>query len=341
MELEFGLCLPIFSGAHDSHPRTPLLEKVQWDNIVKAVKKAERLGFSSIWVADHLMLGYKDEILECWSTLSALSSITKRMRLGTIHISNLFRNPALLAKMVATLDYISKGRIDFFLDAGHKGSLREAKSYGYTWPDDKMRVEMLVESIEIIKELWKGKEVNYEGKYYKISGAICRPIPLQKPNPPLWIGTIGGEKLAEGIGVDELIMEVIAKHADVWNNTPASVDYCGKKIAELKAVCSKVGRKFEDIKLSIENQILIGKSEDKLIRLIEELKKKNPKQYYYQDMKSVKDTYIIGTPDECIKKIKEYRSLEINKFLLWFMDMPSLEGLELFANEVMPQLLKR
>lgn len=339
--MEFGVSLPIFGGSNDSHPRTPMLDKPDWKMILRIVRSAEKLGFDSIWVADHLMLGNEDQILECWVTLSALSTKTKKLRLGTIHICNIFRNPALLAKMAATLDLISDGRLEFFIEAGHLGSTREAKAYGFNWPDNKTRAEILDESIQIIKELWTGEPVTFEGKYFKIEEAVCRPRPKQTPHPPVWIGTIGGEQWTQNLGMDQIMLSLIVKHADVWNNTPASVEYCAEKISQLRNACLQQNRDPNTLKLSLETQVLLSKTQRKLEEKFKQLLERNPKKLYYANQQYTNAVYLVGTPNQCVEKIRAYQRLGIDKFLLWFVDLPSEDGLELFAQEIIPSFKRK
>lgn len=336
--LEFGVCLPIFAGAGDAHPRTPMLEQADWRLVSETAREAERLGYHSVWVADHLMLGLRDEILECWTVLSALAAMTNKMRLGTIHICNLFRNPALLAKMAATLDSISGGRLDLFVEAGHRGSIGEATAYGYSWAPDEVRAEMLVEAIQVIKALWTGGRVSFDGKYYRIKDAVCRPRPTQSPHPPIWIGTISGEPFTEELGMDDRVIDIVARYADVWNNTPGSVEHCRAKIDQLRSACRSAGRDFGELRLSLETQVLITKKNEDFL---ERIKRLNPEMRFYRDASILKKIYVIGTPDECAERIREYAELGITIFTLWFMDYPSFDGLEAFSAEVIPRLSRR
>ena len=141
-------------------------------------------------------------ILECWSTLSALSTVTKKIRLGTMVTCNSFRNPALLAKMAATLDNISNGRLELGIGAGIQKNEHDA--YGFPFLSAKDMVERLSEAVEIIKKLWTENEVSYRGKHYLLKNAVCEPKPLQNPHLPIVIG--GGR--------EKLTLKVTARHAE-------------------------------------------------------------------------------------------------------------------------------
>src|SRR6266508_1938752 len=185
-------------------------EVQRYEDIVSTVKKCERLGFDSIWFKDNLLPCLQsyikdsnnntvatgesdnDPMLECWTTLSSLAPITHRIGLGTILVNSYRTPPSLLAKMVSTLDIISNGRLEFGLSAGWYK--REFEAYGFDFPKASARVEMLEESIKIIKiMLIEISPVSFSGKYFTVNGAICNPKPIQTPYPLLWIGG-GGER---------------------------------------------------------------------------------------------------------------------------------------------------
>ena len=126
--MRFGFALPIFANPGVPDFRTPNFEELDWEAVETGVHEAERLGFDSVWVADHLFLGRDGAILEGWTTISALAGLTSNMRLGTIHLGNEFRHPPLVAKMAATLDVVSRGRLEFFVDPGWRE--REHVAYG-------------------------------------------------------------------------------------------------------------------------------------------------------------------------------------------------------------------
>src|SRR5215204_4508930 len=194
-------------------------EGQRFEDIVSTVKECERRGFDSIWLKDNFLPWLQsyvkdgkntvatcesdnDVVLECWTTPSSLAPITQRIRLGAILVNSYRTPPSLLAKMVSTLDIISRGRVEFGLSAGWYR--REFEAYGFDFLKASARVEMLEESIKIIKMmLIENSPVSFSGKYFKVNGAICNPKPIQKPYPPLWIG-----------GSGKRTIEIAAKHAD-------------------------------------------------------------------------------------------------------------------------------
>ena len=186
MNLKFGIRIP-----NVVLPRYfPMYKKLDYKSLVDYAIESELLGYDSIWVNDHLIFG--SGILECWTTLSSLVPITERVRLGTLVLCNNFRFPSVVAKMAATLDYISNGRLEFGIGAGWNEE--EHRAYGIPFPNPAERVERLREAIEIIKRMWTEKAPYYNGRYYRMEGAVCEPKPLQNPHPSITIGG-AGEKL--------------------------------------------------------------------------------------------------------------------------------------------------
>ena len=199
--------LPIFAGA--SALNFDLNVKV----LKETIKLSERLGFESLWVPDHLNLGHRGEILEAWTFLAAASQTCDRMHLGALVLCVSHRSPALVAKMAATLDALSDGRLELGLGVGWRGS--EQLSYGLPWnPSVRVRDQQLVEAIEIIKGMWANERFSYVGRYFTVVDAVCFPKPVQKPHPKIWIGGAG----------EKLVLRSVAKYADGWNIGRVSPD---------------------------------------------------------------------------------------------------------------------
>ncbi|BBY22852.1 hypothetical protein MSTO_30570 [Mycobacterium stomatepiae] len=179
-------------------------------DMVRVSQAAERYGFDSIWTCDHfLTLSPEDYVkdagihgagndgeavdeprslplLEGWTALTALARDTTALRLGTSVLCNSYRYPSVLAKMAATLDVISEGRLDLGLGAGW--FQQEFDAYGIPFAPAGDRVSALAESLEVLKEVWTQTNPTYSGRFYTLEGAVCDPKPLQRPHPPLWVG---------------------------------------------------------------------------------------------------------------------------------------------------------
>lgn len=345
--MRFGICVPTFANPGVPYFRTPNLEQLEWQPAVELVLDAERLGFDSFWVGDHMFLGRDGAILEGWTTLSALAALTKTMRFGPIHFGNGFHHAPLVAKAAATLDLISGGRLEFFIDPGWRE--REFLSYGFPWESElDVRVARLAEAIELTKELWSGKPVTFSGRFYELDGAICEPTPVQAGGPPIWLGE----------ALDEASLQLIASAADVWNSIPASPRLLAAKIARVDEACERHGRDASTLRKTLEQQFLVyedKRNADRLFERFAELRRRypsgeamedvmaflrviNPQLESYSRAEDFYDEFVIGTPDEVAARLHEYRELGIDEVMGWFMDFPERESLELFASAVMPQL---
>ncbi|MDR0372202.1 MAG: TIGR03560 family F420-dependent LLM class oxidoreductase [Nitrososphaerota archaeon] len=280
------------------------------------VLECERLGYDSIWLDDHLMYG-NTPILECWTTLSALAATTSKIRLGIMVTCNTHRNPALVAKAMATMDVISDGRLEFGIGAGVQEAEHEA--YGFSFPPPSVRIAQLEEAIEVIRRLWVYPKASYQGKYYTLKDAVCEPKPKQKPHPPIIVGG-GGEKYT---------LKVAAKYADRfdWGFLP-SIEVYKHKLSILKRNCELIGRDFRQIELSCwpSGQILIAADQRMLKEKIAKYKPANA------SLEEFKQYTLIGTAKECIRGFQAYIDLGVTYFLLYFADLPSVDGLRLFKD---------
>ncbi len=316
-KVNFGVFLPFYAFEFGEKNTSPLFNRVR-----DVVLECERLGYHSVWLDDHLMFG-KRPILECWTTLATLSSLTTRIRLGTMVLCSSFRNPALLAKMTATLDVISGGRLEFGIGAGVQKE--EHIAYGIPFPEARIRIERMKEAVEIIKKMWTEEKASYKGKHYEINEAICEPKPVQKPHPPITIGG-GGEKLT---------LKVTAQYADRYDfGYLPSLELYKHKLEVLENYCRAVGRDPQEIEKSCwpGGQVLIARDQKELG---EKLLQRKPKRVTIGDFEKLN---LVGTPDDCLKKLQPYADLGVTHFMLFFGDLPSLDGLRLFAGSVMKKM---
>jgi F420-dependent oxidoreductase-like protein len=315
-QVSFGAFLPFYSLA--KHNKKNKL----FDQLQDIILECENLGYHSIWLDDHLMFK-KMPILECWTSLAALSKITKKIRLGTMVTCNSYRNPALLAKMASTIDNISKGRLELGIGAGVQEN--EHISYGFSFPKPRIRIERLNESVEIIKKMWTENKVNYYGKYYKIKDASCEPKPVQKPHPPIIIGGAG----------EKLTLKVTAKHANRFDwGFLCSFDNYKHKLNVLAGCCKTVNRPFCDIKKSCWpfGRIFLRDNKKELKNKLSQWK---PKDVTLNDF--LKRNFL-GTPEECLTVLKKYMNLGVKHFMLFFGDLPNLKGLNLFAEKIIEEI---
>ena len=302
---------------------TPIQTGVDFEHIRKIVLTCEQLGYDSVWLNDHFFTSPyfyplpppSAPYYECWVTLSALATVTKKIRLGTLCTNVSFRNPALLAKMAACLDVITGGRLELALGAGW--FREEHAAYGIPFPRISERAEMLKEAVKIIRGMWSEEKFSYEGKHYAVEDAYCSPKPLQKPHPPICVGARGSRTM----------LRVVAECADHWNiQTPITPKKYQRKVQILERYCQEIQREPKTITRSLWAGTIIGKDEKDYARVVQELKPSHP---------SYLEGRIAGTPEQCIQTIRQYVTLGVTTFILYFTanELPSLKT---FARHVLP-----
>ncbi|MCW3984461.1 MAG: TIGR03560 family F420-dependent LLM class oxidoreductase [Candidatus Bathyarchaeota archaeon] len=309
--LKFGVFLP-FYAFQTQNP------KPYYEQLKKIVLTCEQLGYDSVWIDDHLMYN-NAQILECWTTLAALAASTQRIRLGTMVTCNAHRNPALLAKEAATLDVISEGRLEFGVGAGVQEA--EHTAYGFDFAKPSVRVAQLDEALDVITRLWTESKANYSGRYYTLKDAVCEPKPKQKPHPPITVGGAG----------EKHTLKVTAKHADRfdWGFIPSVEDYT-RKLAVLERHCRTVGRDFWAIERSCwpSGQIIVAADQKALDERVAKYKPAGT------SLEAFKKYTLVGTVDECEAALGVYVDLGVTHFMLYFADLPSTDGIELFSRAV-------
>jgi len=290
-----------------------------YSTLKKVVLECDRLGYDSIWVYDHLQFTY-GPTLESWTVLSALAEATHKIRIGPLVTCNAFRYPSLLAKMAATVDMISNGRLNFGIGAGWHED--EAVAYGIPFPKAGIRVEMLDEALSIIKRLWTEDEVTFKGKHYSVNKALCLPKPVQKPHPPVLVGG-GGDKM----------LRLIAKHANAWNSGFTSPEGFVEEIARLQKACDEVGRNPEEIENTFQSRIIIAERDEDALKRAEQWREERKGKPDDPDWKFA----IKGSPETCTEALKTYVDVGVTHFTLLFGDTVQLKPLQLFASKVMPE----
>ncbi len=336
-EICIGYCLPIFAAPGAGLFRTPGYRRLDAATTLQLGVTADRLGFDSLWVADHLFLGADDAILEGWTTLCTLAGATQQARLGMIHMAHFLRHPSMTAKMTATLDQLSGGRLIHFVDGGNRAE--EFEAYGLFWAEQMPdRVAHLVEEIQMTLSLWTQKgPVDYTGQHYHLRRARCEPKPVQTPHPPIWIGEI-----------DPDMLDACATYGQGWNSTPVTPDGMRQRLGSLSAACDRAGRNMDEITKSLEIQILIAEDMPALRDRLQQITALDPTGQTPPPLaaftagetdeipESLARTTLIGTPDMVAEQLQAYIDLGISHFMLWFLDAPDEAGMRQFADTVAP-----
>jgi F420-dependent oxidoreductase-like protein len=222
-------------------------QNTSWDDMLAVWREADDIDvFESGWTFDHFYPIFSDPTgpcLEGWVTLTALAQATRRLRLGTLVTGNIYRHPAVLANMAATLDIISGGRLELGLGAGWNEE--ECAAYGIDLPPLKERFDRFDEACEIIVSLLSNETTDFDGRHYRLREARCEPKPLQRPHPPLCIGGLGEKRT----------LRTVARFAQHWNLPGGGPDVFKQKRDVLAGHCAEVGRPLEEITTSVHLRV--------------------------------------------------------------------------------------
>lgn len=292
-----------------------------WEESKTAAQEFERLGYDSLWVCDHLYGVPRPQIpiLEAWTLLTALGAVTERAELGTLVTPPGFRNPALLAKIVATLDNITGGRVVPGMGAGW--FRQEFVGYGYDFPEPRVRLAELREAAEIMTRAWTEPGVTFEGQHYRTEDLTISPPPVRRP--PLLIGG-GGEKVT---------MRIAARYADIWNNLAGNQARLGHKIDVLRRHCKAEGRDPDSIRVSQQCMVLITENEADVEPMVQRAEK-----LFGGHMGDVRGPLAIaGTPDTVAERIQRHIDLGCTHFVIEFFGRDTREPARLFADTVLPR----
>lgn len=298
-----------------------VLYKQSFEPIKNYVLVAEKLGFDTIWVNDHLLPivgSLQKPMLECWTVLSALAGVTRDIRLGSLVLNNTFRYPQLIAKMASTLDVVSNGRLELGLGAGW--FKQEHEMFGLPFRKHSTRIEMLAEAIQLIKSLWKNRRTNFKGEFYHANNAICLPRPLQKPHPPILVG-----------GYSESLLDLVARYADKANFILLSSKKFAERACILKENCRRIGRDYSKITKSFFGEAMVVRSEGEAQEQIKR-RLKERRMPVKQAMQYAQKC-IIGTPEMCVGRIMDYKKAGAQEFMLV---IPALDAkqIRIFADSV-------
>lgn len=303
-----------------------------WPTMLGIARDIESLGYDSLWVYDHFHTvpeATQEVTYEAWTLMAALAATTETVRLGQMCTCNTYRPPSYLAKVAASIDVISGGRLEMGIGAGWYED--EHDGYGYPFLPPGERLGMLREGVEIMKAMWTEEVVDYEGEHYTLKGAICQPKPLQEPHIPLWIAG-GGEQVT---------LNIAARHAQYTNYSGGELDLFNSKSDILRGHCDEVGTDFDAITRSANFNVLCAETEagvkDKLDRLEDRLKRYVADHRAERHVALYRDTS--GTPEQILSWMRDFEAAGMTYAIMHIADAAyDRESLELVAREVIPAL---
>jgi F420-dependent oxidoreductase-like protein len=317
--VRFGLQHPNFGFDYDGQSSNNADTSQIADSLKNLITKAENSGIDSFWVMDHFhqiqFVGRPEEpMLEGWTVISMLAAITTKIKLGTLVTGIIYRYPSVLAKVAATLDVLSKGRL--FMGIGAGWNEQESLAYGISFPSNQERMFRLEEAIQVIRKMW----TSFNGKYYQIRNAYCNPKPIQKPSPPILIGGSGERKT----------LKIVAKYADACNlfGSPETVR---KKLDVLKDHCKSVGRDYDSILKTKLGAIIIDDNKEMAKNRVQQTLRGIPEE-------QIKEFVIYGTPEDVSRQIEIFEQVGIQYLTVNLEPYGELEALDTFANKVINKM---
>src|SRR6267378_520947 len=272
-----------------------------WAGVLELWQHLEATGWDIACVSDHFMPNTQEregDVLESWSTLSALAAVVPRMRIGTIVLGNTYRHPAVVAKMAAQVDIISGGRL--LLGLGGAWQENEHEAYGIPFYTVRERLERLDEACAVIRSLWTQRRSNFQGRYYQLADAPLDPKPVQNPHPELMIGGSG----------ERVTLRVVARQADHWN-VWAGPKVLARKSAILEEHCSRAGRDSKTIRRSVNMALLITDKKADVERLAETIAARLGRH-----AADARDTCLAGTPDQIREQLHQLEAAGIGTLFI-------------------------
>lgn len=306
----------------------------QWPAMKALAQRVDRgTAWDSIWVYDHFHTTPKpseEATHEAWTLMAGLGAVTERVRLGQMCTCMGYRPPTYLAKVAATCDHITGGRIEMGIGGGWYE--HEWRAYGYGFPRAGVRLGMLDEGVQIFKQAWETGEVTFSGKHYQVDGALVHPRPLQQPRIPLWIAG-GGEKVT---------LRIAAKYAD-YTNFDGTPEGFARKSDLLRAHCAEVGTDFDRIVRSSNYNSFIGRDEAEVAErrqaYIDRIRPHLNESQVAGQLGAFDNLPGTGTPEQIVENLRGLEKLGMTYAILYFPELAyDTSGLELFETEVIPTL---
>jgi alkanesulfonate monooxygenase SsuD/methylene tetrahydromethanopterin reductase-like flavin-dependent oxidoreductase (luciferase family) len=290
-----------------------------YDDILERARLCEELGFSSLWLFDHL---YGPELpetpaFEGWTLATALLAQTTSLRVGHLVLCATFRHPALLARMATTLDVISGGRLELGIGSGSYEP--EHERAGIEWGTFASRSALLGETLEIVTRMFDRPLTSHEGERFTLRDMPNLPAPVQRPRPPIHVGGVGERRT----------LPLVARYADVWNVPTYALGEIDAKRAVLDAECETIGRDPGEIATSLEAVLVLAADDAALAEQLAKAERRYPGEGF-----GLHEGGFIGKPAQLVDHIGAHVERGITKFVFFTSDRAGEPTLRLFADEV-------
>jgi F420-dependent oxidoreductase-like protein len=292
-------------------------EGVTWPEWVGLAEAAEATAIEGLFRSDHLTAVYRREAasLEAWTTLASLAPITRRLRLGTLVSPATFRHPSLLARMVATVDHVSGGRVELGIGAGWYE--REHREAGIRLPPPRERFDLLAEQLEILVRTWTESNFDHTGPAYGLEGQTALPRPVQQPHPPV---IVGGTARPRGAGL-------AARWAAEYNSLGAPVAELVDRRSRLDAACEAIGRDPASLRLSLMTTCVVGRDEDEVARRLEAAR-----EIAGPDWADQVSNWLVGTPTQIASQARALGEARIERLFLKLLTHRDVDAVALIGD---------
>jgi F420-dependent oxidoreductase-like protein len=302
-------------------------QNVEWQSLRELWKNADAWGYDSLWAFDHFYPIFTDPEGPCfegWTLLAALARETTRARIGHLVTGNTYRHPALLAKMAATVDHVSGGRLNLGIGAGWFEL--EHKSLGFDFKTVPARLQALDEACRIIKGMFTEKKTTFRGKHYTVEDAMGNPMPLHRP--PIMIGGTG----------KKVLLRIVAEHADMWNGSD-SAEVMGDLIRVIDQHGETLGRDTREIEHSVAMPFCYGapkERQDFMCQVVAHMRSVSPSSPRTITPEQARAEMLIGDEQECLDTIARYHQIGVTHFILMAFPPYFPDELQGFAEDVIP-----
>lgn len=283
--------------------------------------RAEELGYDWVSDFDHFYPIHSDPAglqFEGLTLLSAMAAHTERVRCGMLVLGVTYRHPAVVAKMAATIDHVSGGRLE--LGMGAAWFELEHDHYGIPFPRIGVRMDMLDEACRIMRSLWTRETTTFEGRHFQVKDARCEPKPVQE-HLPLVVGGSGERRT----------LRIVAEHGDIWNTFYGDPGHYRHLLDVLARHCADMGRDPGDVRKSLTFRAVLDDDEASA-------RERAAALYGDPLPERLASMIVVGTPEQCVERLREYADLGVGDFLLGQLPPRDARTIELVASEVAPAL---
>ena len=300
LSISFGLGMP-------SRPSAAQMQ--QWMSTLDTSIPQLARDFESLWISDHFFWG-DTPTMEAWTTLSFMAARWPDLKVGTMVLGQSYRNPALLAKMAATLQVLTEGRLILGIGAGWKED--EYHAYNFPFPPAPVRLSQLEDTLEIMRRLWtQSGPVTFEGAQYRVQDAYLEPKP--SPIPPILIG-----------GSGKRLLNIAARYADWWNMTEITLERYADRVRALRAACEQIGRDPASIRPTWWGRVIVAKTEAEALR--------------QGEGKWTRENALVGTPDQVADQMLAFADAGASYFMTIIPGLPEPDVIGMLLEDVLPKV---